>query len=308
MTRVRNRSAARPACAVTIAGSDSGGGAGIQADLSTFAAHGVYGATVLVAATAQNTRGVVSIAPLPPRFVGRQMDAVFPDLEPRAVKIGMLCDAGHVRAVAAGLERHRAKNVVLDPVIRATRGGRRLLSPAGVRELARTLLPLCDVVTPNLDEASVLAGMPVGTEADRREAALRIAALGARAVLVTGGHGAGVIVRDVLWDGQRFRVFSNRRIATRATHGTGCVLSAAIAANLALGLGLEEAIDRAVRYVRRALRRGAFPGKGAGVPGRGLTPRSRSGTRARRTPSRRPRSARRRGRPPARGPGSSPSP
>ncbi|HEY6066637.1 MAG TPA: bifunctional hydroxymethylpyrimidine kinase/phosphomethylpyrimidine kinase [Thermoanaerobaculia bacterium] len=259
----------RPPSAVSIAGSDSGGGAGIQADLRTFAAHGVYGASVIVAGTAQNTRGITSVAPFPPRFVTEQLDAVLSDLAPRAVKVGMLYDAPHVRAVTSGIRRHRPPHVVVDPVVHASRGTT-LLSPAGVRELRRTLLPLADIVTPNLEEAALLAGMEIRTVDDRRDAARRIARLGAGAVLVTGGHAPGDRIRDVLWDGRRFREFEHRRIATNATHGTGCVLSAAIAANLALGRPLEDAVARSIRYIRAALRRGVFPGKGAGTPGHRL--------------------------------------
>jgi hydroxymethylpyrimidine/phosphomethylpyrimidine kinase len=255
--------------AVTIAGSDSGGGAGIQADLLTFAAHGVYGATVIVAGTAQNTRGIASVAPFPARFVAEQLEAVLSDLAPRAVKIGMLYDAARVRAVASGVRRHRPPNVVVDPVFRASSGAA-LLSPAGVRELRRTLLPLADLVTPNLEEAALLAGMEIATDSDRREAARRIARLGPRAVLLTGGHAAGDRIRDLLWDGKRLRTFDHRRIATAATHGTGCTLSAAIAANLARGRTIEEAVSRAIRYVSAALRRGVFPGRGVGTPGHRL--------------------------------------
>jgi hydroxymethylpyrimidine/phosphomethylpyrimidine kinase len=293
--------------AVTIAGSDSGGGAGIQADLLTFAAHGVYGATVVVAGTAQNTRGIVSVEPFPARFVAEQLEAVLSDLAPRAVKIGMLYDAPHVRAVAAGLRRRGVRNVVVDPVTRAS-SGTTLLSPAGLRELRRTLLPLADLVTPNLDEAAVLAGMEIRTDSDRREAARRIGCLGPRAVLVKGGHAAGDRIRDVLWDGRRFRVYEHRRVATSATHGTGCTLSAAIAANLALGRGLQDAVARAIRYVRSALRRGVFPGKGTGTPGHFLTSSSRTDTPAPRKRSRRSRSAPRRVRRPGRDRGSSPFP
>jgi hydroxymethylpyrimidine/phosphomethylpyrimidine kinase len=295
--------------AVSIAGSDSGGGAGIQADLLTFAAHRVWGATVVVAGTAQNTRGVVSVEPFSPRFVGRQIDAVFPDFAPAAVKIGMLYGAPHVRAVASGLRRHRAKNVVLDPVLAST-GGFSLLTEEGVRALRRDLLLLCDLVTPNREEAARLAGMsPARTEDDLVLAARKIADLGARAVLVTGGDAAGGRIRDLLWHGDSLRVFERRRIATRATHGTGCTLSSAIAANLALGFGLEEAVSRAIRYVRAALARGIYPGGGAGAPGhRTPSTSSRTGTRPRPSPSRSSRSAPRRGRRHAPGRGSSPSP
>lgn len=292
--------------AVSIAGSDSGGGAGIQADLLTLSAHGVWAATVVVAGTAQNSRGVVSVEPFTPRFVARQIDAVFSDFAPAAVKIGMLYDAPHVRAVAAGLRRHRAENVVLDPVLAST-GGFSLLTPDGLRALRREILPLCAIVTPNRREAARLAGMrSARTEDDLALAARKIEALGAPAVLVTGGDGSGR-VRDLLWRGETLRVFENPRIATRATHGTGCTLSSAIAANLALGFGLEDSVSRAIRYVRAALRRGIHSGGGAGTPGR-LPTSSRTGTRPRPRPSPSSRSAPRRGRRRAPGRGSSPSP
>lgn len=256
---------------VTIAASDSGGGAGIQADLLTFAAHGVHGATVLVAATAQNTRRITGVETLSPAFIGNQIDAVFTDLRPAAVKIGALVDARRIRAVAAGLRRHHAKNVVLDPVMVATAGAR-LLSNAAVRTLAQVLLPLCDLVTPNLPEARALSGIRIRSDADRRLAAVAIAALGPRAVLIKGGHGRGANVSDLLYDGRRFREFVNPRIRTRATHGTGCTLSSAIAANLALGRSLEDAVRRAILYLRAGLKRGLFPGRGRGHADRlGLT-------------------------------------
>jgi hydroxymethylpyrimidine/phosphomethylpyrimidine kinase len=250
---------------VSIGGSDSGGGAGIQGDLLTLAAHGVHAATVVVAGTAQNTRGVTAVEPFSPGFVGAQIDAVFSDLEPAAVKVGLLFGPGQVRAVAAGLRRHGARNVVLDPVL-ASSGGVSLLSPEGVRALKRDLLPLCGLVTPNLPEAAALAGAPVGTPQGVRRCAREIARLGPRAVLIKGGHAAGDRVRDVLWTGRRFRTFENRRLAGDA-HGTGCALASAIAANRALGRGLEESVERAIRYVRQALRRGFFPGGGARVLG-----------------------------------------
>lgn len=259
------RTRIRPACAVTIAASDSGGGAGIQADLLTFAAHGVYGATVLVAATAQNTARIAAIEPLSPGFIRKQMDAVFPDLRPAAVKIGALYDAPRIRAVAAGLERHRATNVVLDPVL-AAKAGTRLLARTAIRSLRDGLLPLCDLVTPNLPEAEELSGLRIRSDADRRRAARAIHAFGARAVLIKGGHGRGSRVADLLYDGRRFREFVSPRIPTRATHGTGCTLSSAIAANLALGHSLDDAVRLAIRYLRAALKRGVFPGRGRGVP------------------------------------------
>ncbi|HEY6148521.1 MAG TPA: bifunctional hydroxymethylpyrimidine kinase/phosphomethylpyrimidine kinase [Thermoanaerobaculia bacterium] len=262
----RAASRRRPPVALTIAASDSGGGAGIQADLATFAAHGVFGATVLTAGTAQNTRGVLAIEPFPAAFVLRQMDAVFPDLRPDAVKIGMLFDAARARAVGTGLRRHRARRVVLDPVLVA-KGGEALYARGAIKALV-ALFELCDLVTPNLPEAEALAGIPIRDESDRRLAAGILADAGARAVLVKGGHGRGAVVSDLYFDGRRFREIRHPRIRTRATHGTGCTLSAAIAANLALGAAMEEAVERAIRYLERALRNGVFPGKGLGTPDR----------------------------------------
>jgi hydroxymethylpyrimidine/phosphomethylpyrimidine kinase len=255
----------RPVTALSIATSDSGGGAGIQADLLTFAAHGVHGTIALAAATAQNSLGVFAIETFPARFLAKQIDAVFADFHPRAVKIGMLFDSPRIRAVAAALKRHRAANVVLDPVM-VSKSGARLLSKAALTSLRRGLLPLCDLVTPNLPEAEALAGIRIRRDADRRMAAGLIAEQGARAVLVKGGHGRGGEVRDLLFDGRFFTEFVAPRIRTRATHGTGCTLSSAIAANLALGRDLEEAVLRAIRYLRAGLVRGRFPGSGWGVP------------------------------------------
>jgi hydroxymethylpyrimidine/phosphomethylpyrimidine kinase len=255
----------RRATAVTIAASDSGGGAGIQADLLTFAAHGVYGASVITAATAQNTLGITGIEPLSTRFLRKQIDAVFRDFEPSAVKIGALYDAARVREVASGLERHRAKNVVLDPVLSA-KGGAVLLAPSAVRVLVGRLFPLCDLVTPNLREAETLAAIRVRTGEERREAARILASFGCRAVLIKGGHARGARVSDLFYDGRRFREISHPRIRTRAAHGTGCTLSSAIAANLALGRGLEASVRRAIAYLAAGLSRGIFPGRGWGVP------------------------------------------
>ena len=264
--RGSGRKRRRPVCAVTIAASDSGAGAGAQGDLLTFAAHGVYAATVLTAVTAQNTKSVTGIEPLSARIIGKQIDAVFSDFRPAAVKIGMLCDAPRVEAVARGLRRHRASNVVLDPVM-ISKSGARLLSREGVASLKRRLFPLCDLVTPNLPEAETLSGMAIRSEADRWRAAGVIAGQGPRAVLIKGGHGKGEVVSDLLFDGETLTIFSAPRIRTRATHGTGCALSSAIAANLALGRSLHDSVERAIAYLRAALAQGVFPGRGFGVPG-----------------------------------------
>ena len=239
--------------AVTIAGSDSSGGAGIQADLKTFSALGVYGASVIVALTAQNTMGVSAIHAPPPEFVAAQIDAVFGDLDVAAVKIGMLATPALIAAVADGLERHRARNVVLDPVMIAATGAR-LLEAEAVDTLRRRLLPLADVVTPNLPEAAVLLGGP--SAADETAMATQGRALldlGARAALVKGGHGEGAHSVDVLVTAAGVERFSAPRVDTRNTHGTGCTLSSAIAAGLARGLSLGEAVAAAKRYVTAAI-------------------------------------------------------
>lgn len=282
----------RPPVALTIAASDSGGGAGIQADLLAFAAHGVYGATVLTAGTAQNTRGVTAIEPFSTLFIRRQMDAVFPDLRPAAVKIGMLYDGARAREVGRGLRRHGARRVVLDPVM-VSKSGAALLDPSAIRAL-RALFPLCELVTPNLPEAEVLSGIEIRDASDRRRAAGILAGLGASAILVKGGHGRGSTVSDFLFDGRRSVEIEHPRIPTRATHGTGCTLSAAIAARFALGGALEESVRAAIRYLEAGLAEGLFPGKGWGTPDRfpaagGVTPRRRTRIPDRGTRSRRPR-------------------
>lgn len=262
---------ARCITAVAIASSDSGGGAGVQADLLTFAAHGVHAGTVVVAVTAQDTSRVLAVEPVSASIIRRQMDAVFPDLRPAAVKIGALYDAARIRAVASGLRRHRARNVVLDPVL-AAKSGTRLLASGAVRALAREIFPLCDLVTPNIPEAQALSGIRIGGDIARREAARALAAGGAKAVLIKGGHSRGPDVMDLLFDGRSFVEFRGPRRKTRATHGLGCTLSSAIAANLALGRGLEEAVRRAIEYLREAIDRGFYPGRGWGTPGRLISP------------------------------------
>ena len=239
--------------AVTIAGSDSGGGAGIQADLKTFAALGVYGASVIAALTAQNTKGVSAIHDVPPDFVTAQMDAVFSDLAIGAVKIGMLSRPAAIEAVAAGLARHTQSNVVLDPVMVAASGDR-LLAPEAIEAMRRVLIPRALLVTPNLPEAAALLDAPLArSEDEMQEQGRRILALGARAVLVKGGHGKGRESVDVLVEEGRVVRFAAARIATQNTHGTGCTLSSAIAAGLAKGLGLHDAIGEAKTYLTAAI-------------------------------------------------------
>jgi hydroxymethylpyrimidine/phosphomethylpyrimidine kinase len=239
--------------ALTIATSDSSGGAGIQADLKTFSALGVYGASVLVALTAQNTRGVTAIHNTTPEFVAAQMDAVFDDLSIGGVKIGMLSIAPLILAVADGLERHRVRNVVLDPVMVAASGAR-LLTEDAVEPLKRVLLPKVLLVTPNLPEAAALLGGPIAKdETEMAEQGRAILGLGPRAVLIKGGHGEGPESVDLLVDAAGVRRFSAPRVNTRNTHGTGCTLSAAIAAGLAKGLSLEAAVGEAKAYLSAAL-------------------------------------------------------
>ena len=240
--------------ALTIAGSDSSGGAGIQADLKTFAALGVYGASVIAALTAQNTKGVTGIHEVPADFIAKQMDAVFSDLAVGAVKIGMLSRAEAIETVAAGLDRHKAQNIVLDPVMVATSGDR-LLAKDAVEALTRTLMPRAVVVTPNLPEAAALLGQPIaGNEGEMLEQARALMERGARAVLIKGGHGSGRQSVDLLVEaGGGVSRLTGRRVATKNTHGTGCTLSSAIAAGLAKGLGLYDAAAAAKAYVSTAI-------------------------------------------------------
>ena len=253
----------RPAVALTIAGSDSGGGAGIQADLKTFAAHGVFGTSAVTAVTAQNTVAVIGIEELSPSIVGLQIDAVVSDLGVDAVKTGMLCSRSLIEIVARKLEEHRLEKTVVDPVMVA-KSGARLLDPGAVEALARDLLPRALVVTPNLPEAESLVGFPLEDEASILEAAKRIVEMGAKAALVKGGHGTGEESVDVLYYRGRFRHYRAPRIPTKNTHGTGCTFSAAIAAELALSRELEDAVERAKIYLTKALSAGLELGKGHG--------------------------------------------
>src|ERR1700733_3166704 len=235
--------------AITMAGSDSSGGAGIQADLKTFSALGVYGASVITALTAQNTLGVMAVHVVPATFVTAQLDAVFSDLRVGAVKIGMLGNADIIAAVAAALDRHAQTRVVLDPVMAAT-SGERLLARQAVAALREALLPRALVVTPNLAEAAALLDSPeASTETEMLHQADRLLALGANAVLMKGGHARGAESIDILvTPTAAIRVIAER-IDTRNTHGTGCTLAAAIAAGLAKGQGLTEAVSGAKEYV-----------------------------------------------------------
>jgi hydroxymethylpyrimidine/phosphomethylpyrimidine kinase len=241
------------AIAVTIAGSDSGGGAGIQADLKTFSALGVYGASVIAALTAQNTKGVTGIHDVPPDFVTAQIDAVFSDLEVGAVKLGMLSNAAVIAAVADGLARYQQSNVVLDPVMVATSGDR-LLKPDAIDVLRKRLIPAAMVVTPNLPEAAALLDTGIATdESAMRAQGERLLALGANAVLIKGGHAEGAESVDLLIEPNGVTRLTSPRFNTRNTHGTGCTLSSAIAAGLAKGMTLANAARAAKIYVASAI-------------------------------------------------------
>jgi hydroxymethylpyrimidine/phosphomethylpyrimidine kinase len=241
------------AIAATIAGSDSGGGAGIQADLKTFSALNVYGASVITALTAQNTRGVSAIHDVPAQFITAQIDSVFSDLAVNAVKIGMLSVPASIKAVAAGLDRWKPAHVVLDPVMVATSGDR-LLAPAAIDILKRELFPRALVVTPNLAEAAALTDTPLAqSEGDMRAQGERLLAFGAGAVLIKGGHASGAEAVDLLVTRDAVTRLVAPRIETHNTHGTGCTLSSAIAAGLAKGQPLAEAAAGAKAYVTAAI-------------------------------------------------------
>ena len=248
--------------ALTIAGSDSGGGAGIQADLKTFSAFRVFGMSVLTAVTAQNSLGVQGVENLPPAFVARQLRSVMEDFGADAAKCGMLSTAPIIEAVAAELGPCRIEKLVVDPVMVA-KSGDRLLQPDARAALTDRILPLALLVTPNLPEAEVLAGIPVAEPEDMEEAARRIHAMGPRYVLVKGGHLKGDAT-DILWNGREFTRFTAARIDSTNTHGTGCTFSAAITAGLARGQALGDAIRAAKAYVTRAIREGFKAGRGVG--------------------------------------------
>ena len=249
--------------ALTIAGSDSGAGAGIQADLKTFAAHGVYGTTAITAVTAQNTLGVTCFEALPADLVTAQIEAVASDIGVDAAKTGMLANAAIVEAAAAAVEALDIPLLVVDPVMIA-KSGDRLVDDEAVGALRSELLRRAFVVTPNVPEAEALAGMRIRTDADRQEAARRIVQLGAAAVIVKGGHFASPDIVDLLYDGHRFHEFRAPRVAGNNTHGTGCTFAAALAARLALGTSLHEAVPLVQEYVAGGIRHGVPIGRGHG--------------------------------------------
>jgi hydroxymethylpyrimidine/phosphomethylpyrimidine kinase len=249
--------------ALTIAGSDSGGGAGIQADLKTFAAFRVYGTTAITAITAQNTERVHDVLTLPPELVTAQVDAVAADIRIDAVKTGMLATAAIVEVTAHAVRRWQLPHLVIDPVMVA-KSGDPLLKDDAVEMLKRELLPLAQVVTPNRPEAEALARMPIANWEDARTAARKIHALGPKAVIVKGGHFEGPMLTNLLFDGNAFREYMSRRHQTRHTHGTGCTFASAIAALLALGTQLPDAVRLATEYVAGAVAHGVPVGHGHG--------------------------------------------
>lgn len=254
--------------ALSVAGSDSCGGAGIQADLKTFSALGVYGMTAVTALTAQNTRGVQAVFPAGEACLRAQLEAVLSDVRPGAVKVGMIFGRAQVEILADALEAYRPAWVVYDPVM-VSSSGASLMEPEALQAVRERLLPLCSLVTPNVPEAEVLSGLPASAAGFRLQACRRIAALGPRAVLLKGGHSAGPAADDLLWDAaaEEAFVYSAPRLSTRNAHGTGCTLSSAIAAFLARGRALPAAVGEAKHFLTEALRSAADVCLGTGPNG-----------------------------------------
>ena len=254
--------------ALTIAGSDSSGGAGIQADIKTMMANGVYAMSAITALTAQNTMGVTDIMEVTPKFLEAQLDAVFTDIFPDAVKIGMVSASPLILKIAEKLKEYGAKNIVVDPVMVATSGSK-LISDEAIATLKENLFPLAKVLTPNIPEAEVLSGMEVKSEADMISAAKQISDSWHCAVLLKGGHQLND-ANDLLYHDGNYRWFYGRRIDNPNTHGTGCTLSSAIASNLARGCDLEESVERAKAYISGALEAMLDLGKGSGPMNHGF--------------------------------------
>ena len=248
--------------ALTIAGSDSSGGAGIQADIKTMIVNGVYAMSAVTALTAQNTMGVTAVEESTPEFLAAQIDAVFTDIRPDAVKIGMVSSGALIRVIAAKLAEYKAENIVVDPVMVATSGAK-LISEEGIEALSTFLLPAAAVITPNIPEAQILASMEITTPDDMEKAAGRIYDKYGCSVLFKGGHQLND-ANDLLYDGKSMRWFRGKRIDNPNTHGTGCTLSSAIAANLAKGADLPQAVERAKEYVSGALAAMLDLGRGSG--------------------------------------------
>lgn len=247
---------------LSIAGSDCSGGAGIQADLKTFSAHGVFGMTAIASIVAENTFRVIEFQDVRPDMIEKQIDAVFEDIQPNAVKVGMLSCREGMLAVAGKIREWKAQNVVIDPVMYA-KNGCALMEPDAISALIAEIVPLADVLTPNIPEAEEIAQIKITSQAGMEQAARLIYGMGCRAVLVKGGHGDGDAI-DILFDGEQFSYFTAQRIDTKNTHGTGCTYSSAIASNLALGYPVQEAIGRAKEYITTAITHALEFGKGNG--------------------------------------------
>ncbi|MFP3154109.1 bifunctional hydroxymethylpyrimidine kinase/phosphomethylpyrimidine kinase [Lachnospiraceae bacterium ZAX-1] len=248
--------------ALTIAGSDCSGGAGIQADLKTFSAHGVFGMSVITSVVAENTSRVIDIQDVRTDMIAKQIDAVFEDIIPDSVKIGMLSNRETMLIVAEKLKEWTPKNVVIDPVMYA-KNGSALMNPEAIDTLLSAIVPFADLITPNIPEAEKMSGINIDTQDDMKKAARIIHDMSCRFVLVKGGHAVGDAT-DILFDGSEFCSFTAQRIDTINTHGTGCTFSSAIASNLALGLPLTKAVERAKEYVTGAIRHSLPLGKGNG--------------------------------------------
>lgn len=250
--------------ALTIAGSDSGGGAGIQADIKTFSRFSVFGTSAITAITAQNTKGVSGWEPVSLGMVKAQIDAVFEDLEPAAVKTGMLGSAEVTQTVVTALKEHKPKFLVVDPVMVATSGDI-LLDESAIATVRNDLIPLADIVTPNLDEVQVLLGRAITSVSEMKQSAQEIVHdMGAHSALIKGGHLPGTVVSDVLYDGREFHIVDNIKLNTTSTHGTGCTLSAAIAACTAKGHSLKESVWKSIHYVHHAIATAPNIGQGNG--------------------------------------------
>ncbi|MCP8615854.1 bifunctional hydroxymethylpyrimidine kinase/phosphomethylpyrimidine kinase [Salirhabdus salicampi] len=249
--------------ALTIAGSDSGGGAGIQADVKTFQELGSFGMSVVTAVTAQNTIGVHGVYPIPEEGIVEQIDAIGKDLPPNATKTGMLFSSNIIKAVSGRIREYNLSNIVVDPVMVA-KGGAKLLQDDAVKSLKESLLPLATVVTPNIPEAEILTGLTINTVADQKEAAKRIVSMGAKSVVVKGGHGVGAKIIDLFYDGDQFVEHPSKRIETPHTHGTGCTFSAAITAELAQGKSMKEAVQVGKLFIQRGIEQTLGIGQGHG--------------------------------------------
>lgn len=248
--------------ALTIAGSDSSGGAGIQADIKTMITNGVYAMSTITALTAQNTTGVRSVMEVPPEFLGDQLDAVFEDIYPEAVKIGMVSSKELIQVIGEKLRFYQAKNVVVDPVMVASSGSS-LMKNNGAEMMIKELFPLASLITPNIPEAEILSGCEIKNKQDMEAAAEKLSDLGAEAVLLKGGHSISDADDLLCVEGQKIWI-RGRRIHNPNTHGTGCTLSSAIASNLAKGMEMEEAVRKAKEYISKALEAGLDLGKGSG--------------------------------------------